>query len=348
MNERRRPLRVAVVAPPYFTIPPDGYGGIEVVVADLVDALVPRGHHVTLVGAGRHATKAQDFVAVSPELVPERLGEALPEIVHAARVLRAVEQLDVDVVHDHTAAGPLLAPSRSVPTVVTAHGPVTSGLGDVYAALGDSISLVALSDAQRAHRPDLPWVGTVHNGIRVDTFPYRADKEDWVLFLGRFHPEKAPHVAIDAARAAGVKIVLAGKCSEPIEKAYYAEMIAPRLGPGVEIFGMADALAKRDLLTRAQCLVFPICWDEPFGLVLVEALACGTPVVALNYGAVPEILRDEITGLVCDKEDELADAIARSRFLLAADCRSDAETRFDVEVMAKGYEKIYRQVLASR
>jgi len=345
MDDRRRSLRVAVIAPPYFTVPPNGYGGIEVVVADLVDALVPRGHHVTLIGAGQHGTQAQAFVPVIPEPVADRLGEALPEIVHAARVLRAVERLEVDLVHDHTAAGPLLAPGRSLPTVVTAHGPVTSGLGDVYASLGDSIALVALSDTQRSTRPDLPWVATVHNAVRVDTFPYRPDKEEWVLFLGRFHPEKAPHAAIDAARAAGVKIVLAGKCSEPLEKAYFAEMVEPRLGPGVEILGVADAFTKRDLLSRTRCLVFPICWDEPFGLVMVEALSCGTPVVALRNGAVPELLRDGVTGWVCDKEDELAAAIRASGSLLAADCRREAEQRFDVSVMARGYERVYRQVL---
>jgi glycosyltransferase involved in cell wall biosynthesis len=348
MTERHQPLRLAMVAPPYYSIPPDGYGGIEVVVADLVDSLVPMGHHVTLVCAGSHGTLAQDYVPVIEEPEPWALGEALPEIVHAAQVLRAVERLDVDLVHDHTAAGPLLAPGRPLPTVVTAHGPVTSGLGDMYAALGSSISLVALSDAQRTTRPDLPWVATVHNGVHVDTFPYRVDKEDWVLFLGRFHPEKAPHAAIDAARAAGVKIVLAGKCSEPIEKAYFAEMVEPRLGPGVELFGIADARAKRDLLSRARCLVFPICWDEPFGLVMVEALACGTPVVALRSGAVPEIVEDGVTGLICDKEDELAEAIEDSASLLATDCRLAAERRFDVSVMAKGYERVYREVLASQ
>jgi glycosyltransferase involved in cell wall biosynthesis len=342
MTDRRRPLRVAVVAPPYFRVPPHGYGGIEVVVADLVDALVPRGHEITLVGAGSHGTKAQHFVPVIPHPVPERLGEALPEIVHAAQVLRAVERLDVDLVHDHTAAGPLLAPGREIPTVVTAHGPVTSGLGDVYAALGDSIALVALSDSQRATRPELAWTATVHNSVHVESFPYREDKEDWVLFLGRFHPEKAPHAAIDAARAAGVRIVLAGKCSD------FTEMIEPRLGPDTELFGIADPLAKRDLLSRARCLVFPICWDEPFGLVMVEALACGTPVVALNNGAVPEILTDGVTGLVCEKEDELGEAITATKELDPARCRKDAEQRFDTTVMATGYERVYRQVLASR
>lgn len=347
MTGRRRPLRLAVVAPPYFTIPPDGYGGIEVVVADLVDALVARGHHVTLVGAGSHGTAAQEFVAVCPRPVPEQLGEALPEIVHAARVLRAVEQLDVDLVHDHTAAGPLLAPGRALPTVVTAHGPVTSGLGAVYRALGSSIALVALSDRQRETAPDLPWVRTVHNAIRVDTFPYNEDKDDVVLFLGRFHPEKAPHAAIDAARDAGVPIVLAGKCSEPIERDYFEEMVKPRLGSDVELFGVADAAAKRELLSRARCLVFPICWDEPFGLVMVEALACGTPVVALDNGAVPEILRDGVTGHVVEKESELGAAIEAASSLSSADCRRDAEERFDVGVMATGYELVYHDLLDS-
>jgi len=341
------PLRVAMVAPPYFSVPPDGYGGVEAVVADLVDALGPLGHHVTLLAVGDSGTTAGAFVQVDPVPSSARLGEALPEVLHAARVWRLLQEHRVDLVHDHTLAGALLAPARGVPTLVTAHGPVSGDLGGVYRALGDAVHLVALSENQRGQAPDLPWVATVPNAVRVATFPFRADKDDFALFLGRFHPEKAPHVAIDAARAAGVPLVLAGKCSEPVEREYFRTEVEPRLGPGVELLGVADATTKRDLLSRARCLLFPICWDEPFGLVMVEALACGTPVVALRWGAVPEVVDDGVTGIVVDKEEDLVDAVHASAALSPYACRSAAEERFDVSRMAAAYERVYRELLES-
>jgi glycosyltransferase involved in cell wall biosynthesis len=339
-------LRIAMIAPPYFPVPPPAYGGVEAVVADLVDGLTDRGHSVTLIGAGRHGTRAQRFLS-SYEVPPaERLGEPLPEVMHAAYVARVLERCDVDIVHDHTVAGPLLARGRLIPTVVTAHGPVDGEPGGYYRELGDSVQLVAISNAQRATAPDLRWITTVHNAVRADTFPFRAVKEDFALFLGRFHPDKAPHLAIEAARAAGLPITLAGKCSEPIERAYFAREVKPLLGPDTTLFGVADATAKRDLFARAACLVFPICWDEPFGLVMIEAMACGTPVVALRRGAVPEIVVSGRTGIVVDHPHELAGAIRQARALDPAACRKHVETGFTVQAMALGYESAYRRALA--
>ncbi len=268
-----KPLHVAMIAPPYFDIPPTAYGGIEAVVADLVDALTDRGHQVTLIGAGRHRTRAQRFLATYQRQPADQLGEPLPEVVHAAQAARLLEDLDADVVHDHTLAGPLLARGRVAPTVVTVHGPATGEPGTYYGALGSTVGLVAISDAQRAQAPGLPWAATVHNAIRVDTFPFRAVKDEFALFLGRFCPDKAPHLAVEAARAARLPIVLAGKCAEPAERAYFTREVEPRLGPDTTMFGVADAAAKRDLLARAACLVFPICWDEPLPLDLPQARA---------------------------------------------------------------------------
>jgi glycosyltransferase involved in cell wall biosynthesis len=270
----------------------------------------------------------------------------MPEIVHAAKVAAILDTIDVDVIHDHTMAGPLMARGRLTPTVVTAHGPVHGDPGDYYRALGDTIQLVAISDAQQSTAPDLPWSARVHNAIRAETFPFRAEKEDFALFLGRFHPEKSPHLAIDAARAAGMPIVLAGKCSEPIERAYYTREIEPRIGNDVTVFGIADATAKRRLLSRAACMLFPIAWEEPFGLVVIEAMVCGTPVVALRRGAVPELVVDGRTGIIVDEPGELPEAIARARHIDPAACRKHVEAGFTVEVMAEGYEIVYRQALA--
>jgi glycosyltransferase involved in cell wall biosynthesis len=334
-----------MIAPPYFDIPPAGYGGVEAVVADLVDALVDRGHQVTLIGAGRHGTRAQRFLS-SYEVGPaDRLGEPLPEVVHAAKVAGMLDALDVDVVHDHTLTGPLLARGRRTPTVVTVHGPTSDEPGEYYRALGDTVRFVAISDAQRATAPGLPWAATVHNAIRTGTFPFRRDKEEFALFLGRYCPDKAPHLAIDAARAAGLPIVLAGKCSEPAERDYFTREVEPRLGRDTTVFGIADAAAKRDLLSRACCLLFPICWDEPFGLVMIEAMACGTPVVALRRGSVPELVMPGQTGVIVDHPDELADAIVAARKLDPVLCRKHVEAGFATGVMAAGYEAVYRRTL---
>jgi glycosyltransferase involved in cell wall biosynthesis len=340
-------LNVAMIAPPYFSVPPTAYGGVEAVVADLVDALIDRGHQVTLIGAGRHRTRAQRFLATYQQPPAEQLGTPIPEVVHAAQVAQLLEDLDADVVHDHTLAGPLLARGRVAPTVITVHGPATGAPGTYYGALGSTVNLVAISDAQRAKAPGLPWAATVHNAIRVDTFPFRAQKDEFALFLGRFHPDKAPHLAIEAAREARLPIVLAGKCSEPAERAYFSREVEPRLGPDTTMFGVADAAAKRDLLARAACLVFPICWDEPFGLVMIEAMACGTPVVALRRGAAPELVLPGQTGVIVDHPDELAGAIHQARRLDPWICRKHVEQNFTTDLLAAAYEAVYRRALAA-
>jgi glycosyltransferase involved in cell wall biosynthesis len=257
-------------------------------------------------------------------------------------VVNLLNELDVDVVHDHCLAGPLTAAARNLRTVVTVHGPVTGELGDLYAALGDTVDLVAISDAQRSFRPELNWVATVHNAIDVADFPYQGDKEDYVLFLGRMNHDKGVHLAIEAARAANRRLLIAAKCEEQPEQEYFEEYVEPGLGNGIEFIGEADAARKRDLLRNARCLLLPLLWEEPFGLVMVEALACGTPVVALRRGSAPEVVVDGITGLLCDDPEDLPAALADIDRIDPAECRRDAERRFDLPVMAQRYEQVYR------
>jgi glycosyltransferase involved in cell wall biosynthesis len=337
-------IRIAMVAPPWFGVPPDGYGGIEAVVADLVGGLVARGHEVTLIGAGPDGTTAK-FVPTYAEPPSERLGsDSVPEVVQAAAAARIIEDLDIDVVHDHTLAGPLTAAGRTRPTVATMHGPVDGDLGVYFTELADSVALVAISEAQRRMAPDLNWVATVPNGIDVASYPFRERKEDWVLFLGRCSPDKGAHLAIDAARAAGRSIIVSGKASEPDEQEYFEREIRPRLGDDATFIGETDADEKRDLFARAACLLFPIQWEEPFGLVMVEAMACGTPVVALSAGSVPEVVADGRTGIICQSPDELPAAIDRVGRIRPADCRQHAARHFDVSVMVDGYVRVYREV----
>ncbi|WP_022882097.1 glycosyltransferase family 4 protein [Gryllotalpicola ginsengisoli] len=341
----RPALKIAMIAPPWFELPPRGYGGTEAVVAALVDGLVARGHEVTLIGAGEHRTAATRFHQVYPAPPTERLGTPMPEVIAAAEAARALEGLEIDLVHDHTLAGPLLARGRTQPTVVTMHGPVTGEGGDYHERLGRTVDIVAISDAQRRLNPRLNWVGTVHNAIEVSTFPFREQKDDYVLWLGRFSPDKGPDLAIEAARAAGRRIVLAGKLNEPEERRYFDEVVRPLLGPGAEYVGEADAALKRELLSGARALAFPIQWEEPFGMVMIEAMACGTPVVALRRGSVPEIVEHSVSGFVVDDFRNFPRALELSDELDPAAARRHAEARFDVPVMAEGYERVYRMLV---
>jgi len=339
-----RPLRIAVVAPPWFHVPPDGYGGIETMVADLVDGMVRRGHEVCLVAAGRPGTAAQSFVASYEDPPSQRLGEPLPEVLHAAISSRVLAEFEPDIVHDNTLAGPLMALGRAVPTVATTHGPVVAEPGRYLEALGDSVHLVAISDAQRRTAPGLNWVGRVHNAVDVGSFPVGTGDDGYLLFLGRFCPEKGAHLAIDAARAAGWSLVLAGKLNEPPERAYFDEAVRPRLGAGVTYVGEADAEMKRELYGAAAGLLFPICWEEPFGLVMIEAMACGTPVIAFRRGSVPEVVEHGVTGFVVDGPDDVVGAIRKVGELDRAACRLHVERNFDLPMMVDGYERVFQQL----
>jgi glycosyltransferase involved in cell wall biosynthesis len=310
----------------------------------LVEELVARGHEVTLVGADDPQTKAE-FVRSYREAPSSRVGQSFPEVVHAATVANTLGDIPFDIVHDNSLAGPLLAFARQTPTVVTAHGPVEGEIGHYYRLLAPAVSLVAISDAQRRLASDLPWVGTVHNAIPVEDYPFSADKEEFAVWLGRMNAEKSPHIAIEAAREAGIPIVLAGKCSEPAEREYFETHIEPRLGPSVTWSGEADTERKKDLLVRAKCFVFPIRWEEPFGIVMAEAMACGTPVVALNAGSVPEVVEDGVTGFICDEPSELASAIDKVEDIDPRACRQQVIDRFGIDTMTSGYERAYLKAL---
>ncbi|TDB67828.1 glycosyltransferase family 4 protein [Micromonospora sp. KC721] len=333
-----------MVVPPWLSVPPPGYGGLEQVVHGLVDALVGRGNAVTLFGAGRHHGTVADFVSTIGELQYDRLGESLPELAHLARVNHLVTAADFDIVHDHSTIGPLVAGRRAVPTVATVHGNPVGEYGTVLSDTDHGVGLVAVSHAQRRANPSLPWVGTVHNAMATGEVPRKhSPGRGPVLWLARFSPDKGPELAIQACRAAGLALTLAGKCNEPAERRYFAEVVEPMLGDDVTLVLNADREATLRLLVDARCLIMPIRWEEPFGMVMVEAMATGTPVVALRRGAVPELVVEGRTGLIRDRAEELPAALRDVVRLDPAACVAHVVEHFSTERMAAGYEEVYRR-----
>jgi glycosyltransferase involved in cell wall biosynthesis len=340
-------LRLVVIAPPHYEIPPAFYGGAERICYLLVEGLIDRGHDVTLVATGPNHTRARFIRTLEQPCGEGTDADILNATIHVARALAALDQIPADVVHDHTLIGPLTGRYRAAPTVVTAHLPVAGpeSQRDYLEVIGGWCSLVALTDAQRRHAPHLNWAGTVHNGISLQQHPFRAQKDDYVLYMGRVSRTKGIHTAIDAARAAGMRLVIAGKGTIVPEMTYFETEISPRLGGGVEWVGEVGGDQKHDLLARAQCLLFPVQWEEPFGLVLLEAMACGTPVVALRAGSVPEVVADGVSGFVCDEAAELPEAIGKAAALDPRACRDHVARHFTAERMVAGYEALYMRVL---
>jgi glycosyltransferase involved in cell wall biosynthesis len=345
-----RPLRIAMLAPPWIPVPAPAYGGIEEVVRLLGDGLEEHGHAVTLY-APPGSTARGDVVNLLEEAHPDDIQKAQFESDHVAGAFAAIEDAAAgghpfDVVHDHTGHTALAMADRlATPVVHTLHGPFTEDAFRFYARHGRKACIVAISQAQLDAAPEEMGGGrVVHNPIEVSEWPFSAEKEDFLLWIGRMSPDKGPHRAIAAARSAGRPLLLAGPV-QPGQEQFFAQEVEPALGDGIEYVGEADPEGKRDLYTRAAGLLMPIRWPEPFGLVMVEALACGTPVIAFPEGSVPEIVREAETGFVVDDEDAMAAAIARLGEIDPARCREDCEARFGVEAVVHGYEEVYRAAM---
>jgi glycosyltransferase involved in cell wall biosynthesis len=331
-------MRIAMVAPPWFPVPPPDYGGIELVCALLARGLEARGHTVTMFATG----DSEPGVAVASEVAqhdPARLRFPEVEAHHLSFVLEHVHEYDV--IHDNsTVFGPLLLENAPVPVVHTVHG----GLEDddalaVYRRVSEHVDLIAISESYREQAPELRWAATIPNPVDVAQYPLVYEKDDYVVFLGRFSSVKGPDAAIRAAIEAGVPIVLAGPIHEP-DRAYFDECVKPLLdGPGVTLLDSVGGGAKAELLANARALLSPVDWEEPFGLAPVEAMACGTPVLAYPRGALRETVVDGETGFLVADEASLADAIARADSIDPARCRAHVESHYSVESVSAQYEE---------
>ncbi len=347
-----RRLRIAVLAPPWIPVPPDGYGGIEAVVELLCDALVARGHDVTLFAAPGSRSTAQ-VCTLLEEPHPDTIGSALYESDHVAcaweQVERAAAQGDpFDVLHDHSGFTALAMSDRVAVSVVhTIHGPFDRHTSHFYQRHGRKATLVAISRSQAASAPTgVRIAGVVPNPIAVERWPLRTQKQDYVLWIGRMDPVKGAHRAIEAARLAGKDLVLAGPV-QPGQEEYFRGRVEPHIdGRRVRYVGEVTGTRKQQLYANAQALLMPVRWREPFGMVMIEGLACGTPVVAFPEGAASEIVIDGGNGMLVSDEHQMARAIDQLGAMGAIDparCRASVAERYDIAVTAAGYERVYRR-----
>lgn len=338
-------LRIAQIAPLWESVPPGRYGGTERVVSWLTEELVARGHAVTLFASGDSKTSAR-LVAGAPRAL--RGSRDVDPLAAHLRSLACLQRMahEFDVIHCHADVLGLVALRHcATPTVTTLHGRLDlAGIPDLLHSLAE-MPLVSISDAQRLAAPRAGWIGTVYHGLPLERCPVGAGTGDYAVFLGRISPEKRPDAAIRIARRAGVRLVIAAKVDE-VDRRYFEAVVEPLLrGPGVEFLGEIRDEAKVALLGDARALLFPVLWPEPFGLAMIEAMACGTPVLARRCGSTPEVVDDPRVGVVCDDDCGLVEALRESHRFDRAACRAHVERRFSVDVMAERYEGLYRSLV---
>jgi glycosyltransferase involved in cell wall biosynthesis len=345
-------MRIAQVAPLAERVPPVCYGGTERVVYALTEELVRRGHDVTLFASGDSLTSAR-LMPMSP--VGRRLDGANDGLFYEIAMLEDVyAQVNrFDLIHAHVDGLAFsFARQSETPTLHTMHGRLDLPAQLRMLSRFPEQRLVSISSSQRIPSFHLPlnWLGTVHNGVRLQHFRCQETPSDppYLVFLGRISPEKGPVEAIQIARRAGVPLKIAAKIDRD-DKVWAEENVIPLFDlPGVEYIGEVEERGKAELLAGALALIFPIDWPEPFGMTMIESLASGTPVIARRRGAVGEVLIDGVTGFICETEDEMVDAIGRVAWIDRAHCRRHVEQHFSAEIMTDGYEAIYQQTLAER
>ncbi|MCG2624843.1 glycosyltransferase family 4 protein [Arthrobacter sp. I2-34] len=336
-------MRIGLIAPPWIQVPPPAYGGTELVVDLLARGLADAGHDVLLAASADSTCP----VPLVPGLDPAHPADLDTTKVELAHVIHAYEAMaEVDVIHDHTLAGPLYRYRPGpAPVVATNHGPFTAPYSTIYRAMGRGACIVAISHHQASTADDIRVDRVIHHGIYMDTVPVGAGDGGYVCFLGRMTPDKGIAEAIAIARTAGIPLKIAAKMREPAEVQYFDSTIRPALGPDVEFLGEISPEEKYALLGSAAALLNPIQWNEPFGLNMIEALGCGTPVVGTPRGAAPEIVVHGLTGFLSADMQQLPGFLQRAGGLDRAQCRAHAERHFSSRRMVQDHILLYEQLL---
>ncbi len=340
-----------MLAPPWIPIPPGGYGGIEWVVHLLTEELVARGHDVSLFATG-DSRSAATLHYVMKDAPTARMHETSLDAHHVGFAWQVIQaQIDAgmppDVVHDHTAwLAAAFAPTLPMPVVHTHHGAFDDDNRRFYTAFMDHVTHTCISEHQRSTWPQLPVAAVVPNAIDVANYQWQTEKDDFLLCVSRVHPTKGNHLALAVGERLDLPVVLAGKIDPGEGREYFMEDIAPRLhGEKARFLGEVGEDEKRDLMKRARATVFPIQWDEPFGLVMIESMAAGTPCVAFNRGAAAEVIVDGVTGFLVDDLDGMVEAVKKVGEISPETCRKHVEQHFAPGVMADGYLEVYQSVL---
>jgi glycosyltransferase involved in cell wall biosynthesis len=343
-------MRIAQIAPLWECVPPPAYGGIELVVSLLTEALVARGHKVTLFASGDSVTSAnlESVHARALRLDPDIREPGIYEMLSISKAFEQAGQFDV--IHSHVGCAALpFAKLCKTPTVHTLHGIFTKDNSKMFSYAKDE-PYISISDSQREPELDLTYVSTVYNSIRVEDHQFFAqpDEQPYLAFLGRISPEKGPQQAIEIAKRVGIPLRMAGKV-DPVDEEFFRDCVQPLVdGEFIQFLGEANHHQKNNLMGRAIATLFPINWREPFGLVMIESMAAGTPVVGMSMGSVPEVIANGVSGFVCQSIDECVAAIAKVAEIDRQGCRDYVSRKFGVRAMTDGYEAVYRQVVESR
>jgi glycosyltransferase involved in cell wall biosynthesis len=337
-------MRIALIAPPFISVPPKKYGGTELFVAHLAEGLKQNGIDVVVYATG-DSTVNVERRSLYPKSEWPLEGEIFSNVKDVNHTGWAIANAarDCDVLHLNNAPG--LSMSRFVqqPFVYTVHHPHQQSLSDFYAHYPE-IQYVTISDFQRSVE-SMPRIRTIHHGIRLKDYPFQEKKEPYLSFIGRLAPVKGPHLAIEVAKAVGIPLKIAGEV-QPLFKNYFESQVKPHIdGKFIQYVGEADLRAKNELLANSMAMLFPIQWSEPFGLVMIEAMACGTPVIALRGGSVVEVVQQGVSGYVCSDLNEMVQRL-RNLAIPAALIRNHVEENFAVEIMVKKYTALYQSIMA--
>ena len=342
-------MRIAQVAPLYESVPPKYYGGTERIVSYLTEELVRQGHDVTLFASGDSVTKARLVAGARRSLRLDK--HCIDQLAHHVLMLERVLQRsgEFDVIHFHVDyLHYTLSRRQSFPHVTTLHGRLDiPDLVPLYREFGD-VPVVSISDAQREPLPWVNWQATVYHGLPEDLYRFRSTPGDYLAFLGRISPEKRVDRAVEIAREVQIPLRIAAKV-DLVDKNYFAGIeSALRGNPLIEFVGEIGDGEKDEFLGNARALLVPIDWPEPFGLVMIEAMACGTPVIAYRNGSVPEVMEDGSTGFIVEELDDAVEAVRRLPSISRARCREVFEQRFTAARMARDYVEVYERLIAGK
>ncbi|MDT0263712.1 glycosyltransferase [Jatrophihabitans lederbergiae] len=336
-------MRIAYVAAPWLPVPPPAYGGSEVVIDRLARGVKQAGHEVMLFTTGDSSCPV-DRRWTRPDAVPDLIGEVGVELAHVIGAYAAVRDWGADIVHDHTLSGPAYARTvTTMPVVTTNHGPFTEDLTVIYRDAAKSAAIVAISHAATAG--NIPVTRIIHHGVDPTQYPMGEGQGGFYLFLGRMCADKGVREAALIALAAGVRLLIAAKMRAPSERAYFETQVKPLLTNKVQFIGEVAGPAKAELLGAAAALLNPICWPEPFGLVMIEALACGTPVLTYPLGSAPEIVDHNKTGFLCQNEAQMVARLGEVSQLDRRTCRRAAQERFSQQRMVDEHLSLYAELL---